>query len=413
MDVRKAATKIIQRLAKAGYTAYFAGGWVRDYLLKRPSDDIDIATNAPPEVVKELFPKTILVGMAFGVVIVVMDGHQFEVATFRKDLNYVGGRRPEKIELSTPQEDAQRRDFTINGMFYDPITDTLYDYVGGQHDLQKGIIRTIGSPHERFAEDRLRMIRAIRFAVRFGFTIDIETQKGILAHANTLFPAVAMERIWHEFNKMAKAPRFEQAIVEMHQLGLLSTIFPAIEGMGLDFVKERVAAYKMFPEGTPTILYLIELFPQMPLSELLEICNYLKISNQESKLVEFAAKGRTLLSQEKVNPESIEKMQWAQFYADRFFNVCFDVLTAQYPQEEKSNFLERHEERREGLLPHIQRIAERKPLVTAAILQDYGIKPGKQMGDLLKEAEQLAIQYDLHDPAIVVDLLKKTALWPN
>src|SRR4029077_17024706 len=121
-----------------------------------------------------------------------------------QDVGYTGGRRPDKIVLSSPQEDAYRRDFTINGMFYDPITGTIHDFVQGSDDIQVGVIRTIGSPHERFVEDRLRMIRAIRFASRFDFAIDDETQHAIREHAHTLFPAVAMERIWQELNKMSK-----------------------------------------------------------------------------------------------------------------------------------------------------------------------------------------------------------------
>src|SRR5215469_3788554 len=146
------AKQIVQTLAKAGFTTYFAGGWVRDYLMNHPSDDIDIATKAPVDVIQRLFPKTIPVGLAFGIVIVVVEGHQFEVATFRKEKGYVDGRRPTHIESASPKEDALRRDFTINGLFWDPLTETLYDYVEGQKDLVSGIIRAIGDPHARFLE---------------------------------------------------------------------------------------------------------------------------------------------------------------------------------------------------------------------------------------------------------------------
>src|ERR1700722_14872638 len=131
MPARPAATRVIKKLVDAGFTAYFAGGWVRDFLMQRPSDDIDIATNATVEQVQALFPKTIPVGVAFGIVIVVQDHFQFEVATFRKERGYVDGRRPTSIESATAEEDAQRRDFTINGMFYDPLTQKLLDFVEG------------------------------------------------------------------------------------------------------------------------------------------------------------------------------------------------------------------------------------------------------------------------------------------
>lgn len=413
MKVQECAVEIVKTLVKAGYKAYFAGGWVRDYVMKHPSDDIDIATDAPPEVIIQLFPKTILIGLAFGVVIVMMHGHQFEVATFRQDLSYTGGRRPDKIVLSSPQEDAYRRDFTINGMFYDPLTDTIHDFVKGSNDIQEGVIRTIGSPHERFAEDRLRMIRAIRFASRFNFEIDEDTQRAIRDHAHTLFPAVAMERIWQEFNKMAKSPRFDKAVIEMHKLGLLQVIFPPLENMSLEAVKERVSSFNQFPKGSPVILYLMELFPNMPLEELLELCQYLRASGHEGKIVEFAFKGKKLLTQEEEMPHAIPKTEWANFYANRFFHVCFDAITASYPETEKTMLQQRHSQRRERLLPHIQRIVDKKPVVTSSMLKDYGIKPGKVMGTLLKEAERLAIDNDLHDANEIITLLQKNPLWPK
>lgn len=410
---RAYATEIVDKLTKAGYKAYFAGGWVRDVLMQHPSDDIDIATDAPPEVLVELFPKTIPVGAAFGVVIIVHRDHLFEVATFRTDVSYSGGRRPDAIVLSNPQEDALRRDFTINGMFYDPISDTIHDFVQGQEDLQKGVIRTIGVPYERFQEDRLRMIRAVRFAVRFDFSIEEGTRQAIQAHAGDLFPAVAMERIWQELSKMAKSPNFDRALLEMHQLGLLPTIFPALKGIELEVLKQRIAVFPAFPKNSPLILYLLELFPGLPLDQIWELCQYLKISGQESHLAEFTFKGKQLLLQESAAPESVDDLAWAQFYSHRLFATCFDVLMARYPEGEREVLLQSHTQRKERLLPHIQRLTERKPLVNAAILQDYGIQPGKNMGALLREAERLAVTYNLHHPIDVINLLKLSSLWPK
>ncbi len=411
MTSQEDAFFIVETLSKAGYIAYFAGGWVRDFLLKHPSDDIDIATNAPPEVVMSLFKNTVPVGIAFGIVIVVIKGHPYEVASFRRDIEYIGGRRPEKIELSTPQEDAYRRDFTINGMFYDPLQDVIIDYVHGKEDLARGVIRTIGSPHERFAEDRLRMVRAIRFASRFGFEMDPETQHAIQVHANTLFPAVAMERVWQEFHKMAKFPGFDFALVEMHRLGLLSVIFPALENLELEMIQQRVANFKAFPKETPTILYLMELFPNLSLKELLQLCEYLKTSGHEGSILEFAHKGRTLLEKEEIAPEQIETPEWVKFYADRFFQAYFNTIATGYSKEQKEEILQRHQKRHEALKPHIKRVVEKKPLVSAAVLQAHGILPGKKMGALMKEAEQIAIKYDLHDPEEVIALLKQNPLW--
>ena len=234
MEAQQLATEIVRKLVEEGYVAYFAGGWVRDFMMGHPSDDIDIATNAPPNVVLDLFPRTIAVGISFGVVVVLSGGHAFEVATFRRDISYKNGRTPHEIELSTPYEDAQRRDFTINGMFYDPVAHVTHDFVQGAEDIQKKIIRTIGNPHERFYEDRLRMIRAVRFAARFEFAIDSETHEAIRANAQTLFPSVALERIWQEFVKMSKFPHFEAAVLELHRLELLQEIFPSLREIHLN-----------------------------------------------------------------------------------------------------------------------------------------------------------------------------------
>src|SRR3989338_9806133 len=210
MITKAIARRIVERLKEKGFIAYFAGGWVRDFLMKHPSDDIDIATTASVEEVRALFEKTIPVGAAFGIVIVVEDGHPFEVATFRKERGYLDGRRPTKVEPATPQEDAQRRDFTINGLFYDPTTDELFDYVEGKRDLQKGILRAIGNPHERFLEDRLRMMRAVRYSTRFNFPIEKETKAAVLLHAKNPPPPRPQERDLAGFKKGAPFSPFKR-----------------------------------------------------------------------------------------------------------------------------------------------------------------------------------------------------------
>jgi len=229
--------------------------------MKHPSDDIDIATDAPTEEILNLFPRTILVGLSFGVVVVVLDGHQFEVATFRRDIGYADGRKPTRVERSSPEEDASRRDFTINGMFYDPVEEVVHDFVNGAEDIKLGIIRTIGDPYQRFAEDRLRMIRAVRFSSRFGFTIDQDTQDAIRANADTLFPAVAMERVWQEFCKMVRFPNVDHAIIELHRLELLQVIFPQLQGVHLNEIKKRVAHISHYPPTTDPFLHMLALFP--------------------------------------------------------------------------------------------------------------------------------------------------------
>lgn len=404
MEALKYATQIVQRLNTAGYTAYFAGGWVRDYVMDHPSSDVDIATNAPPEVILDLFPRTILVGLAFGVVVVIFEGHQFEISTFRRDLNYEGGRRPESVEFADAREDALRRDFTINGMFYDPIEKKIIDLVGGCEDIDRKLIRTIGNPQERFVEDRLRMIRAVRFATRFGFRIDQDTQIAIEENADTLFPAVAMERIWQEFTKMADYPHLDHAMIELHRFRLLQTIFPSLADVHLNEIKKRVSHYAHFPEGTPPLLYILELFPSSTLEEQLDICKLLKLSNQQMRLTEYMAHLYMLKDSENL-------VEWAHAYAHPHANVGLNVMAARLPDEERSGFLLEHQIRRESLNGHVQRIVKKQPLVSSYHLKDLGVAPGPGMGALLKEAERIAIDKDLDDPQAVLNLLQKQPLW--
>lgn len=406
------ATDIVKKLKAAGYIAYFAGGWVRDYLMEHPSSDIDIATDAPPEKILDTFPRTILVGLAFGVVIVQIDGYQFEVSTFRKDIEYVNGRKPEKVELnSTPQEDASRRDFTINGMFYDPVEDMIYDFVHGVEDIKNGLIRTIGDPYERFVEDRLRMIRAVRFASRFGFIIDQETQEAIIENADTLFPAVAMERVLNEFNKMAQYPRFDLALTQMHRLKLLSVIFPQLESVHLKEIKHRLSGFPFFPSHTPTAAFLMELFPDASLEEKIDICLYLRMSAKEINLVQFLHEGKRVLGRDKEG--IVADDEWVHFYADPRAQLCLQIEEAHLPEQEKSDFFHRHEERRQKLKVHVDRLIQKKPLVAAAHFLSMGITPGKIMGSLLKEAEKLTILHNLNTVEEVIKKMKSLPIWPE
>lgn len=407
MDTRAQATVIVRKLVDAGYTAYFAGGWVRDFILGHPSEDIDIATDAPPEKIMDLFPRTILVGLAFGVVIVVIGGHQFEVATFRKDLDYIDGRRPDHIELSTAREDAYRRDFTINGMFYDPLEEVVHDFVHGYEDLKKGIIRAIGDPYQRFIEDRLRMIRAIRFAARFSFTIEPETQQAIVENASSLFPAVSMERVWLEFNKIAGYSHLDWALMEMHRLELLPEIFPELKGFHLNDLRHRLDICHHFPQGTPTILYLMELFPIQTSQEKEEICRRLRTSKYEIDLVEFIDSIRKLIEAN----EKKEDVMWAHLYAHRDSEICLGVIAARMTPEARDLFLQEHALKRAQLAPHIERIQQKKPLVTSGFLKSEGIPPGKQMGALLKEAERLAVNCNYQDPQKIIEQLRNSPLW--
>jgi poly(A) polymerase len=409
MDEHPQARWIVDTLAKAGFIAYYAGGWVRDLLLNHPSDDIDIATNAPPETIQALFPHTVPVGIAFGIVIVIVDGRQYEVATFRQDLDYKDGRRPTRVEFTSAVEDAKRRDFTINGMFYDPQTDQIFDYVGGREDLEAKIIRAIGNPHERIKEDRLRMIRAVRLACRFGFKIENETEKAIRHHAKELFPAVAIERIWQEFTKGHQFGKLRPMLIKLHEFGLLSVIFPNLQNISLEQVEQRLSPIKAYPKEAPVIASLLPLFPNSSLSELLELCKKLKLANIDHQFVQFLFHARELIQLKR----PVERVEWAYFYANAFAPFSLQIISAHLEPRRKEAFLKEHEEQIRLLEKSIERIHKRDPIVKSDDLMKEGIKPGVNMGLLLKEADRISINEQIHESAPIIERLKMSPKWPK
>ncbi|MSP19633.1 MAG: CCA tRNA nucleotidyltransferase [Bdellovibrionales bacterium] len=224
------AIEIVKTLHARGHEAYFAGGCVRDRLLGVEPKDFDIATSAGPDEVQEIFPKTVPVGVQFGVVMVVEGETPFEVATFRSEGNYKDGRHPGTIKFSTLEEDAKRRDFTVNGLYFDLKTQQVIDLVHGQRDLKAKVIRTIGDPDHRFAEDHLRMMRAIRFACQLGFEIEAKTFDSIIKHAG-LINKISPERIRDEFSKTLTSAEPTRGIRLLDEAKLLIHFLPEIEKM--------------------------------------------------------------------------------------------------------------------------------------------------------------------------------------
>lgn len=227
MTSRAAATSLALKLNKAGHTAFFAGGCVRDKLLGLEPKDYDIATSAVPLEVLGLFPGSNEVGAHFGVVIVKHEGHHTEIATFRTDGSYGDGRRPDSVTFSTPDEDAHRRDFTINGLFENPETGGIIDHVGGVRDLEAKLIRAIGTPADRFREDALRLLRAVRFSTTLGFPIEPETLAAISDNAH-LLDKISPERIRDEFSKIITSPNRRRGLELLVDTGLISHFLPEV-----------------------------------------------------------------------------------------------------------------------------------------------------------------------------------------
>ena len=226
------ARDVVARLQRAGHTAYFAGGSVRDQLLGIEAKDYDIATSATAEEVQDIFAGRVtdLVGKSFGVVRVREGEEFFEVAMFRQDGAYMDGRHPTTVTPASAEEDAQRRDFTVNGMFFDPIAEKLIDYVGGKADLDAGILRAIGEPEKRFAEDHLRLLRAVRFAARFKFKIEAKTWEAIQAGA-AMIRTVSAERVRDELNRIFTVAKPEVGLDLLDQSGLLVHVLPDIAAL--------------------------------------------------------------------------------------------------------------------------------------------------------------------------------------
>ena len=257
IELEHIALEAVQRLQSRGYTAYWAGGCVRDRLLGIVPKDFDIATDARPDDVIGLFPGSALVGKSFGVVVAPLHGHNFEIATFRKDFDYQDGRRPQRVEFVTAAEDASRRDFTVNAIFYDPVADELHDFTGGQQDLRRKLIRCVGVADDRFREDHLRMLRAVRFASRLEFAIEEDTAAAIRRNAAAV-RRISRERIGNELTRiLLEAQKPGDALLLLEDLGLLEVILPDVAAL-----RQQEQPPQFHPEGdvlTHTVIMLNEL----------------------------------------------------------------------------------------------------------------------------------------------------------
>jgi poly(A) polymerase len=270
VDDRAFAIDVVRRLRDAGYQALWAGGCVRDELLGQRPTDYDVATNARPEEVRRLFRRTVAVGMSFGVVEVLgprtdAGPLKVQVATFRSDVSYSDGRHPDAVVYSSDREDALRRDFTINGMFFDPIQNQLVDYVGGQEDLCNGVLRAIGDPAARFAEDKLRLLRAVRFATRFDLRLDPATEAAVRAMAPQI-TVVSQERIAEELRRILVARRRARGMDLMWQLELVSPLLPELAPMkGLPYGLPKAPTGDLWDHVLSVLDHLVEA-PSFPLA---------------------------------------------------------------------------------------------------------------------------------------------------
>ncbi len=278
-SARSAALRIVRTLREAGHTALFAGGCVRDMLMRRPPADFDVATDARPDRIISLFRRTQKVGVQFGVVIVGIGRHWVEVATFRSDLDYADGRRPTAVRFSDARHDAERRDFTINGMFYEPISREVIDYVGGRSDLKAGVIRAIGDASKRFGEDHLRMLRAVRFAARLGFRIEAETHAAIKRHA-AFISRVSPERIGDELERILIRSSRAAGWHQLCAVGLLPHLWRGAESLVASHaeIEKRLGSYP--PRAVSFELGLAGVLLGRSAGAIRDACSSLRTSNE-------------------------------------------------------------------------------------------------------------------------------------
>lgn len=416
---RDFALDVVRQLRDAGFQALWAGGCVRDLLLGNDPQDYDVATSATPQQVREVFgrKRTLTVGMSFGVVIVLAPrhagGHQIEVATFRTDAGYSDGRHPDHVTFSTPELDAQRRDFTINGMFFEPVQEKVIDYVGGQFDLQRRIIRAIGKAEDRIAEDKLRMLRAVRFAARFGFEIDEETSAAIVRCAAEV-GVVSGERIAVEIQKTLATPRAAWAVQTWSSLGLLREILPEIEpgngaNAGIDLngklAVEVVATLERASAASWQVklsLLLVTTLKNEQRRDAIEgIRSRLKLSNTDTEILRFATVQQPLL-------ERADRLPWSEVQpclVNPAVDVALQVLKARLEDGAKYGSIGWIEQQ----LAMPAKELNPQPLLGGADLIEMGWKPGPKFKLLIDRARALQLDGKLADKKAAIQWLRTMA----
>jgi poly(A) polymerase len=375
MTNKQAAIWIVRQIRDAGFEAMLAGGCVRDMLLKRKPKDYDVATDAKPDDVTKLFRRTLKIGAKFGVVVVLIDKIQIEVATFRTESGYADGRHPSKVHFSNPREDAARRDFTINAMFFDPIAKKVIDYYKGQADLKKRIIRTVGKPAERFGEDYLRMLRAVRFSTQLGFAIEPKTRAAVCAGAKNI-TKISGERIAAELEGILVSFNRAQGMKLFTDTGLVEFIFP---GFCCSCAEAGFAVRMLanLPGKIDFALGLAAVFAGFETCFSLEKCELLKLSRNQEKQIEFLLDNRGKLLKDL--PLSELKLLLSEPYFEDLFALQKAIQKASNQSVGSLLKLRKRIKQLKGveLRP--------KPLLNGHDLMALGAVPGPSLGQLAKE----------------------------
>lgn len=397
MDAEAAATHVIQVLHEAGFEAQLVGGCVRDLYLGRTPKDFDVNTEADPIEIQSVFRdyKTVLVGASFGVIIVLVEDQKIEVATYRYDGNYGDGRRPDSVTFTTNvKEDVQRRDFTMNGLMFNDKTCEYVDHVGGIDDIRNKLIRCIGDPFTRFKEDKLRMLRAVRFASQLGFEIEKETFDEIVTNAAGLAD-VSCERIREELTKIITSPNPVKGLVLLATTGLLEHVWPC----KLDFAT-TLRRFETFPTQDTT-LALAMLMLDSEWYELKDICRHFHMANQLADQLIGAVEA---CATAEVAPLTLGKMR-LEARLPGVLPYAIDLLEQQARLKDSKHMVTVQAFR--ALTPEE---INPEPFVKAADLLALGMLPNRSLGALLKMVEYMQLNGDLTSREEALDYCRKEIL---
>lgn len=381
------ALEICQKLKDAGFTAWLAGGCVRDALLGRKTNDFDVATDATPDQVEAVFEKSIAVGKAFGVIVIPFENTQIEVATFRSEGGYTDGRRPEKVAFTTPEDDAKRRDFTVNGLFYDPFNQKVHDFVGGEEDLKKKVLRAIGDPEERFTEDHLRVLRGARFASQLGFNIEKKTYHAMKERSFSL-DSISYERKKEEMRKLFKTDYPFVGLQILSFTGLLTEMLPEFDKEKISLLKTAIYRAKELKEKNEEsfLVYcwacLFGFVKHNGLNELKNNLEKWKFSRDERKNISFLLQAHKMLSL-----DESEEPRWGlvkEFFMHPMAAEAV-LLHESIKWSKKSLLFEKLQKER---LP----FEKKEALLTGVLAQKLTSLKGKELGALIKEAYLLQLE---------------------
>lgn len=400
---RRFAVEVVGRLRQAGFQAYWAGGCVRDHLLGRTPKDYDVATDARPDQIRAIFGprRTIAVGAAFGVITVIgpRQAGQVEVATFREDASYSDGRHPDHVTFSIPAHDAARRDFTINGLFFDPIEDRVIDYVGGREDLAKGVIRAIGDPYQRFEEDKLRLLRAVRFAATFDFHLQAQTFEAVCRMAPGIV-TVSPERIAAEMERMLVDQHRRRAVELLVDTGLAAAILPEIvphsPAQDTRLSDTLAILHHLREPGFPLALAALVHLP-VDAAGAGEVCRRWRLSNRQTDRVTWLVENHAVLA-------GARAMQWSRLQplviADGFHDlVALEEAAALAASRDSS-----HVAWCRLLFEQPREVLDPPPLATGSDLIGHGIPPGPEYRILLERIREAQLDGEIHTKTEALEL---------